>query len=260
MRSWRSCAVGPRKFLPWSQFTLPESYSVPVLNILKEAKIPKAQIITITPRRKVTCTQQGDVQLTSGMREASKELSDEEQECHDKLFSCPDDGCIKSFQRFSSLQYHLDVGRHSYALGNETLFDKAMISYATKLEQGTAIVENPVEDIEACQAFQACSSLPMGWALKSARIQRTRLSKSQKQYLTEVFQIGESTGHKTDPSNVSNSMRKARDTDGSFKFGAASYLTSQEVASFFFLALLRKELLQVTSHRTKEQNTRKRWI
>ena len=84
MRVWRSYAVGPSKFLPWSQFTLPESYSVPVLNILKEAKIPKAQFITITPRRKVTCTQQEDVQLTSGMTEASNELSDEDQECHDK--------------------------------------------------------------------------------------------------------------------------------------------------------------------------------
>ena len=109
-----------------------------------------------------------------------------------------------------------------------------MISYATKLEQGTAIVENPVEDIEACQAFNSCSSLPMGWALKSASIQRTRLSESQKQYLTEVFQISERTGHKADPSNVSKSMRKARNADGSFKFGAASCLTSQQVASFFF--------------------------
>ena len=233
MRVWRSYAVGPGKFLPWSQFTLPESYSVPVLNILKEAKIPKAQFITITPRRKVTCTQQEDVQLRSGMTEASNELSDEDQECHDKLFSCPEDGCIKSFQRFSSLQHHLDVGRHSYALENETLFDKAMISYATKLEQGTDIVENPVEDIEACHAFNFCSSLPMGWALKSASIQRTRLSESQKQYLTEVFQSGERTGHKADPSNVSKSMRKARNADGSFNFGAASYLTSQQVASFF---------------------------
>ena len=99
----------------------------------------------------------------------------------------------------------------------------------------------------------------MGWALKSASIQRTRLSESQKQYLTEVFQIGERTGHKTDPSNVSKSMRKARNADGSFKFGASSYLTSQQVVSFFH-ALLRKELLQLTSHRMKKQNTRKRWI
>ena len=71
-------------------------------------------------------------------------------------------GCIKSLQRFLPLRHHLDVGRHSYALENETLFDKAITSFATKLEQGTATVENPVEDIEACQALNSCSSLPKG--------------------------------------------------------------------------------------------------
>jgi len=143
-----------------------------VLNILREAKIPTAQFTTITPRRKVTFMQQ-DVQLRLGMTEASNELSHKDQECHDKLFSCPENRCIKSFQRFLSLQHHLDVGRHSYALKNETLFDKAITSYATKLEQDTATVENPVEDIEACQALNSCSSLPKGWALKSMSIQRT---------------------------------------------------------------------------------------
>ena len=143
-----------------------------MLNILKEAKIPKVQFTTITPKRKVTFTQQ-DVQLRWGMTEASNELSDEDQDCHDKLSSCPEKGGTKSLQRFLSLRHHLDVGRHSYALENETLFDKAITSFATKLEQGTATVENPVEDIEACQALNSCSSLPKGWALKSMSIQRT---------------------------------------------------------------------------------------
>ena len=233
MRVWRSYGVGPGKFLPWSQFNLPESYSVPALNILKEASIPKAQFTAITSRRKLSQTQQEDDQLGLAMAEASDEQSDEDKECHDKLFSCSEEGCIKSFQRFSSLQHHLDVGRHSYALENETLFDKAMMSYATKLEQGIATVENPVEDIETLQALDSCSSLPMGWALKSASTQRTRLTESQKQYLTEVFQIGERTGHKADPCNVSKSMRKARNADGSCKFDTSSYLTSQQIASFF---------------------------
>ena len=233
MRVWRSYAVGPGKFLPWSQFNLPESYSVPALNILKEASIPKAQFTAITSRRKLSQTQQEDDQLGLAMAEASDEQSDEDKECHDKLFSCSEEGCIKSFQRFSSLQHHLDVGRHSYALENETLFDKAMMSYATKLEQGIATVENPVEDIETLQALDSCSSLPMGWALKSASTQRTRLTESQKQYLTEVFQIDQRTGHKADPCNVSKSMRKARNADGSCKFDTSSYLTSQQIASFF---------------------------
>ena len=101
---------------------LPECYSVPVLNTLKEANIPKSQFTAITSRRKSSQTQHKDVQLALGVAEASDEQSDEEKECHNKLFSCPEEGCIKSFQRFSSLQHHLDVGRHNYALENETLF------------------------------------------------------------------------------------------------------------------------------------------
>ena len=206
-----------------------------------------------------TGTTSASLQLRWGKTEASNELSDEDQECHDKLFSCPEKGCIKSLQRFLSLQHHLDVGRHSYALENETLFDKAITSFATKLEQGTANVENPVEDIEACQALNSCSSLPKGWALKSMSIQRTRLNESQKQHLTEVSQIGKRLGHKADPSYVSKPRRKARNADGSFKFGASTFLMSHQVASFFHI-LLRKEFLQLMSHRTKKQNTRKRWI
>ena len=51
MRVWRSCAVGPGKFLPWSQFDLPEKYSVPMLTMLKEARDPKATFTAITARR-----------------------------------------------------------------------------------------------------------------------------------------------------------------------------------------------------------------
>ena len=38
------------------------------------------------------------------------------------------------------------------------------------------------------------SVLPMGWAFKSAGVQRKNLTVAQKNYLTEVFQAGERTG------------------------------------------------------------------
>ena len=107
MRVWRSYAVGTGKFLPWSQFDFPENYSVPMRTILKEARDPKA---AITARRKPPQTQQGEEQLTSGVGEASDEQSEDDMECHCKLFACPEEGCAKSFQRFSSLKHHLDVG------------------------------------------------------------------------------------------------------------------------------------------------------
>lgn len=146
MRVWRAYAVGPGKFLPWSQFDFPENYSVPMLTILKEARDPKATFTAITARRKSPQTQQGEEQLASGVGEASGEQNEDDMECHCKLFACPEEGCVKSFQRFSSLEHHLDVGRHKYALESLTLLDKAMMSYATKLEQGAATVHDPVED------------------------------------------------------------------------------------------------------------------
>ncbi|CAH3038992.1 unnamed protein product, partial [Porites lobata] len=51
------------------------------------------------------------------------------------------------------------------------------------------------------------SVLPMGWAFKSAGVQRKNLTVAQKNYLTEVFQAGERTGQKADPTSVSKAMR-----------------------------------------------------
>lgn len=49
----------------------------------------------------------------------------------------------------------------------------------------------------------------------------------------EVFLTGECPGRKADPCNVSKAMRKATNPDGTYIFDASSYLTSQQVASFF---------------------------
>ena len=80
-----------------------------------------------------------------GLAEDTGEQDDDHVEYRSELFSCPEDGCIKYFQRFSSLQSHLEIGKHIYALENETLFDKAMVAYATKLEQGITTSDNPKE-------------------------------------------------------------------------------------------------------------------
>ena len=51
MKVWRSYAVSPSKFLSWSRFKIPESYSVPVPNTFEEASIQKAQFTAIKSRR-----------------------------------------------------------------------------------------------------------------------------------------------------------------------------------------------------------------
>ena len=64
---------------------------------------------------------------------SSSSFDNEETPQETKLFQCPNYGYGKSFQRFSSLQRHLDVGKHKYVLERETLLDKAMQAYATRL-------------------------------------------------------------------------------------------------------------------------------
>ena len=49
------------------------------------------------------------------------------------FFSCPEDGCEKTHQRFSFLQHHLVLEKNERALENKTLFDRAVLVYAVRL-------------------------------------------------------------------------------------------------------------------------------
>ena len=85
------------------------------------------------------------------------------------------------FQQHSSLENNLDCEKHKYAPEYETLYDKAIMMYASKLEHGPAcdvpqISEGiPVDVVDT-------PVLKMGWALKSTK-EYKRLSEKQKKYL-----------------------------------------------------------------------------
>ena len=117
------------------------------------------------------------------------------------------------FQRFSSLQKHQDVGRHSYVLERETFLGKAMKRYARNLEEGNTFIESQVEEVT--EESMTVPSANMGWALKHASTSRRRLNEKQRKYLVDLFILGEQTGRKANPDEVSKLMRKARNSDGS---------------------------------------------
>ena len=50
------------------------------------------------------------------------------------LFACPEEGCTRTFLRHSSMQRHLDCGKHERALERETLTDRAIKVYAERPE------------------------------------------------------------------------------------------------------------------------------
>ncbi|KAK3731624.1 hypothetical protein QZH41_015888, partial [Actinostola sp. cb2023] len=226
MMVWRAYGVGPGKSVSWSNFDLANK---PSLSIIEEATDPKSTFCDITSRQR-TKPKQSETASSSEYPCEDKESQDSD----DSLFPCPEEGCIQTFRRYSSLTTHLDSDKHKYVLERETLFDKAMINYASYLEHGESSLENLLEaDTTAHVSMSGEPILPMGWALKTTTTRRHRLTENQKRYLTDVFLLGEQTGRKADPNNVSKSMRKARNTDGSFLFLASDYLTAQQITSFF---------------------------
>ena len=104
--------------------------------------------------------------------------------------------------------------------------------YATKLERGPGVLPETVDDGASMSVEGDGSVLPMGWAFKSAGLQRKNLTVAQKNYLTEVFQAGERTGQKVDPTSLSKAMRRVRHSDGPNIFDKCD-VTPLQIAGFF---------------------------
>lgn len=228
MLVWRAYGVGCGKFLPWSSFRQQSSSPLPQLNKNADNANSNVSFQTVKARRRV--------KQTTELEKASATENDSDDENCEKgsgLFYCPEEGCVKSFQQFSSLEKHLDCDKHKYALENETLYDKAMIMYAAKLEHGAGVVPETVDEDVFISLEDEGPVLPMGWALKSATVTRKNLTAAQKNYLTEVFQEGERTGQKADPTYISKAMRRAKHGDGSSIFEKDDFLTPLQIAGFF---------------------------
>ena len=109
----------------------------------------------------------------------------------DALFSCSEEGCTKSYQRYSSLLNHIECGLHKRSLEGETLYDRAIMGYASRLEQGATAIPELGLGKEVRITAPSAPTLPMGWALKCSRARSARFSAKQKEYLSAKFQIGE---------------------------------------------------------------------
>ena len=63
-----------------------------------------------------------------------------EQEYCSHLFSCPVDGCVRSFQRVSGLERHLSFEACSHAVERKTLLDISKEECAKRLEEGIGAI------------------------------------------------------------------------------------------------------------------------
>ena len=242
MKVWREYNIGQGKFREWSEFNLPETISIPHININEGPTSPKATFTDVRAR-KIPPAKPSHSANQPEVDGSSNSDVEEETSQVSQLFPCPENGCVKSFQRFSNLENHLDFGKHKYALERETFLDIAMLSYATKLDKRDISLECLTsDDLSSCRALDP---LPKGLALKFSTVLRKRFSENQKLYLCKLFDVGEQTGNKVDANNVSKSIRKARKFDGSFLFDASEYLTAKQIASFFSRLARKRGAFQV---------------
>ena len=131
-----------------------------------------------------------------------------------------------TYQRYSSLEQHIQCGKHKRALEQETLLDRAMLKYAYELEKGGSRVEELCD--VACSRKETDSQvlnrpLLMGWALKSSFTRKTRFNSTQKDYLQKKFEIGEKSGRKLDLVTVSQEMQIAKTPAVIVSFPAANF-------------------------------------
>ena len=145
------------------------------------------------------------------------------------LFSCPNEGCIKVYERHSSLEKHMAFGKCRMMPEKETLLDRAKKTYHALLQEDVSSAK--VLEARAVETTDSVS-LPEGWALKLAK-KSTRFNETQKKYLEEKFNLGQQTGHKQNPEQVARDMRLAKKTDGSRLFSSDEFLTAQQIQSFF---------------------------
>lgn len=110
------------------------------------------------------------------------------------IFACPQDGCVKVFQRLSSLEKHLSLERCTRSLGKRTLLDLAKLGYKSRLEEGVARI-SITDAVTVPKETATDQCIREGWALKCVK-KAYRFNKQQKAYLDAKFAIGQTTGRK----------------------------------------------------------------
>ena len=96
---WRAYGIGSGKFVPWSNFHQ-QVGSLPQLN--KQKQSSSAEVSSKLPKPKPVLEEAPQ----------NRNNSNEDESCNDEgsnLFFCPEEGCVKSFVQYSSLEKHLDL-------------------------------------------------------------------------------------------------------------------------------------------------------
>lgn len=236
IRVWKAYGIGSGKLI---KLQYPSASELPTLTA---THTHTSTFASIKPRRTTQHVPRDraiDDQVDQDTHSDSNFTSTQEA-----VFACPEEGCMRTFLRHSSLQRHLDCGKHERALERETLMDRAAVAYAERLEGQPSSVPEAIAHTRPEYTLSASEKLSMGWALKASSTRRSRFTASQKAYLTNRFKLGEQTGQKADPASVARAMVSAKDASGNRLFTSNDFLSASQIAGFFSRLSAKKTLYE----------------
>uniref|UniRef100_A0AC34FWI5 C2H2-type domain-containing protein n=1 Tax=Panagrolaimus sp. ES5 TaxID=591445 RepID=A0AC34FWI5_9BILA len=149
----------------------------------------------------------------------------------DTFFSCPVDGCQKSFIKFGNLQRHFLIGKHQFPSDKCTLNDYAIKEYARKIEGITPklpellkLTENISGNDDMC--------VKKGWAIKKPA-SRTTYTADMKKFLDGEFKAYQDQGKRIDPKDVQKKMAEIKNSERKTRFKPTERLSSMQIGRYF---------------------------
>ena len=129
------------------------------------------------------------------------------------------------------------MGKHLIRLERETQYDQVKRKWAETCQSLAGGYLQSVPSTSAAATVdqphsQNVPSTEEGWALKKVR-NPVKFSENVRNYLREVFLLGEQTGHKASPGDVAMRMKGFRDSSGKKKFQKKEWLTSLHISRYF---------------------------
>ena len=129
------------------------------------------------------------------------------------------------------------MGKHLIRLEPETQYDQVKRKWAETCQSLAGGYLQPVPSTSAAATAdqpdsQNVLSTEEGWALKKVR-NAVNFSESVRNYLREVFLLGEETGHKANPGDVATCLKGLRDSSGKKRFQKDEWLTIAQISRYF---------------------------
>ena len=110
LRVWRAYNIGPGKLIPWSKFDVPDKQELSSLVSSTNIDNSGVNFVPIKLRQVDQAAPLVEEQDTTD-EEADDSSNASLESVSQKMFFCPEEGCINSYQRYSSLQKHLEIGK-----------------------------------------------------------------------------------------------------------------------------------------------------